>query len=364
MKSRKIFLGFLSLLFLLPLTSCSTGKRHEAEEYMLELDYHDNFKILQLSDLHIAFKDDRDRQYNHIVKTIDAAKEEAGNLDLIVISGDLFTFATKSVAKELFKVLDSCEVPWTCTFGNHDEQCYFSIDWLTGYLNELSNNFGNGSYCRFKDIQDDDVYGNANFVINLVETTDNVKHIREQVYIMDSNRYRYYSDGFGYDVIRDSQIEWYGRMADATSTKEGGAVPSVMFFHIPLVEFEACGELVEEHMEDETITTADGIEYLSGISGEGVSSPDQNSGLYDMLVEKESCRGIFVGHDHVSNWICKYSKNEKNYSMLFGYGVNTTDRVYFDEPLLGGSIYTLINPTALNACNIPAYYLTSTYANY
>jgi len=126
-------ISLLSLL-LLPLTSCVKEKEYEMKDYILELDYKENFKILQLSDLHLANKDDRERQYEFLQETIDMA-----DANMIIVTGDLFTFATKKVAKELFSFLDKQEIPWTITFGNHDEQCYFPIDWLTGYLNDLSN---------------------------------------------------------------------------------------------------------------------------------------------------------------------------------------------------------------------------------
>ena len=150
-------------LFALALTSC--GKTYEVKDYMIELNWKDNYRILQLNDIHIGNKDDLDLQFKYLKSVIE---DENVNADLIVLNGDLFTFANRATAKRLFSFMDERKVNWTVTFGNHDEQAYFSIDWLTGYLNKLNDKRASGdSYCVFKDLQDDDIMGNGNFVINL-----------------------------------------------------------------------------------------------------------------------------------------------------------------------------------------------------
>ena len=166
----------LATSFLL-LTACgSQAKTYLESDYILELPYQENFRVLQLTDLHISDKDNQDRHYAFMDLTITDSQP-----NLIVVTGDLFTFASKNTAKKLFSYLDSHNVPWTVTFGNHDEQCLFSVEWLTNYLTNY------GSNCIFKDLIDDDVYGNCNFVINLMKNDT----VFEQIFIVDSNRYNY-----------------------------------------------------------------------------------------------------------------------------------------------------------------------------
>ena len=148
----------LSALTAVLFSGCGEKVSYRTEDYVLEVDYKEDFTILQLTDVHIGNKDDRQRQYDFLDLTINDA-----DADMIIVTGDLFTFADKVTAIEFFDFLDSHGVPWTVIFGNHDEQCYFSIDWLTDQLNNY------GSNCVFKDLQDDDVFGNSNFVINLME---------------------------------------------------------------------------------------------------------------------------------------------------------------------------------------------------
>ena len=188
-------------VFALSLGACSlNGAHHEIKEYMLSIkvDPTQEYKVLQLTDLHLGDKDDLDVHFKFMDLTINDA-----NPDMIVVTGDLFTFTGKDTAKRLFYYLDSKGVPWTVTFGNHDEQTMFSVDWLTSTLNNWGGN------CFFKDIQGDDVTGYANFAINLIDKNDDTK-IHEQIIIMDSNRY-YYGKYFGYDYFKQKKgvIVWH-----------------------------------------------------------------------------------------------------------------------------------------------------------
>ena len=266
---KKTKLAVIFLLSGLALTACGS-KAYAPSEYILSLPWKDDFKIIQLSDIHLANKDDQDKQLAFLTKVINKANAN-GKADLIVTTGDLFTFADKTTAKRLFSFFDTFGIPWTVTFGNHDEQCYFSIDWLTGYLNELNSN--KDSYCIFKDIQDDNVFGNANFAISLIK--GGVAH--SQVIIMDSNRYNF-GEYIGYDYIKQDQIDWYKSITDYS--KVGGEyLTSLLFFHIPLPEFETAWKLHE----------SDPLTYPlldpNGENNESCSCPKINSGFFE---EKDS----------------------------------------------------------------------------
>lgn len=320
--------ALLSPVILLCLAACGEVK-HNISEYFLEMDYHDDFKILQLSDIHIANKDDQQRQFDFIDLTIN--DKDAKDTDLIVLSGDSFTFADKTSVKRVFSWLDSHKIPWTMTFGNHDEQTYFPIDWLTGYLNELSES--KDSYCIFKDIQDDDVFGNANFAINLKQAGD----IKYQVILIDSNRYCF-GDYWGYDKIHDNQVQWYSDLVDYTTSRAGHVVKSVAFFHIPLPEMQVAYDLALK--EKETGVDNPDVEFVRENIGEPEPcscpkiDPDIKD-LFEVMVEKQSTVAMFYGHDHVNNYAVKY----KGITMC--YGINSTDRIYFEPDRLGGQTVTL-----------------------
>ena len=294
----------------LSLSACA-GVRTDISKYILELDYKKDFRILQLTDTHIGDKDNTQLHYDFMDLTIKDA-----NPDLIVITGDVFTFASRGTAKEFFKYIDGHGIKWTLVFGNHDEQCYFSIDWLTDVLNKY------GSNCVFKDIQNDDVQGNSNFAINLMKDGKPF----EQLIMMDSNRY-YYGSYFGYDYFKQNQIDWYSRLVDYTTEQNGGTVvPSLMFYHIPLPEVRDAWAAAQE---DGTININDGE------MNEDACNPEYNSGFFQVIKDKGSTKGMYFGHDHINNFIITYQ------GIDFGYGVKSTNRVYFDDSLLGGRVITV-----------------------
>ena len=317
---KKIFFAVMIMFAVLSFTACGTQKvRHDPEDYVLETAYKDDFKILQLSDIHMANKDNQDRQFRFLKLIIEDA-----DADLIVVTGDIFTFADKATARRLFDFLDSFDTPWSVTFGNHDEQCYFPITWMTDYLNNY------GSNCLFKDIQDDDVFGSSNFAINLTNDDGTVK---EQVIIMDSNRYNY-GEYLGYDYIKQDQIDWYERLVEYTTEQnDGKIVPSILMFHIPLPEWNDAIKAAENGDPD--------AEHQYGEMNEGVSSPKYNSGFFDKILELDSTKAIMVAHDHVDNLRVKYK------GVILSYGLTSTDRIYYQEDMLGGTVVTIHDDNSL-----------------
>ena len=298
-----------SLLAVLPLsiTSCAHNIHHDISEYILTSPYKDNYRILQLTDIHMGDKDNQDEHYRFLDSVIKDA-----NADMIIVTGDVFTFASQSTAIRFFNFMESQKTPWSVVWGNHDEQVYFSIDWMTGYLNDLTNK---GGYCLFKDIQDDDITGNSNFAINLMDGST----IKEQLILMDSNRYCY-GEYIGYDYFKQNQIDWYSSLVDHTTSKAGGVVKSLMFYHIPLPE-------INDAFEQGT--------DLDGEKRENCCPPKYNSGFFDVIVERQSTNGMFFGHDHINNFNVVYK------DVLFSYGLKSDNRVYYDDDMMGGQVITI-----------------------
>ena len=312
LKHTKLIIISLILAALMLLSSCgAAGKSYAPEDYMLEMDFKDNFRILQMGDVHLANKDDRQIQYDFMTQTIEDSKA-----DLIVFTGDIFTFADKAVVKEFCKWIDAFGIPWAATFGNHDEQCYFPIDWLTSYFNKF------GSNCVFKDLQDDDVYGNANYAINLKQGGKT----QAQLIIMDSNRYDF-GEIWDYDHIKEDQIAWYESIVKTTAEQSGRTVPSVAFFHIPLPEFAVAWEEAQKNTKDAAL--------MYGEKNENVCCPPVNSGLFDKMLELGSTKAVCCSHDHINNFRVNYKGIE------LSYGINANDRIYGDYDMMGGKVIVL-----------------------
>lgn len=349
MKLNKLLM--LTPIVMLALTSCGKPHRYDSEDYVL--DYSDaanatdadvyregDFYILQLSDIHLTYLADSDIHFRFIEKTIEATskaiKKDHPNrdIDLIVITGDTFTFATKETIIETCNFFEKQGYPWTITFGNHDEQGYFSVDWMTGYLNDLSRK--TNSNLLFRDLQDDDVFGSANFFIDLNDA-------QRKIIMMDSNRYNY-GEGLGYDYIHSDQINWYQRMIQYTH-KELGA--SLAFFHIPLPEYvdaynkADADDFLKSPVYDGNGTRVDLV--TRNICGEPPSVPLVNSGFFDAITSHETgledTKGIFVGHDHINSYCCQYQKDPLN-DIVLCYGIKATNTVYYDDAYLGGQLIT------------------------
>ena len=59
MKNKLTALAFISLL---ALTACGT-KKYQPQDYILSMNYKDDFRILQLTDIHLSDKDDQQTQF-------------------------------------------------------------------------------------------------------------------------------------------------------------------------------------------------------------------------------------------------------------------------------------------------------------
>ena len=320
MKYKFTTLAFISLL---ALSACGT-REYKPQDYILEMNYKSDFRILQLTDIHLSDKDDKETQF----KFLDLLYEDANNPDLVIVTGDLFTFAGKDTAKSLFKYFDSKAIPWTVCFGNHDEQCYFSVDWMTDTLSKY------GSYCMFKDLQDDQVNGNCNFVINLKEGNK----VHDQLFVMDSNRYNFDLSQLGYDCFKQDQIDWYESVVKYTKEQNGETVNSLMFYHIPLPEVNPAWEEAKNNNA-----------VIYGEKREASCPPDHDYGFFSKIKELGSTKAMFFGHDHINNFEVDYQ------GVKFCYGIKSTDRIYHDEDMLGCQTITIHDDHSLK---IDRYYHT------
>ena len=310
-------LVILTLLSAL-LTGCRGSKKYEAAEYCSPLSWKsdEDFRILQLSDIHLSQSDIHEKHFALIDRTVKEAKP-----NLIVLNGDIFTFADKHVVKKVFSFFNDYGIPWTFTFGNHDDQGYYSDTYIQRLLS--SRKF---QHCIFKNLEDDDVTGRSNFVINLKDTSNTVLY---QVYLLDSHSYNF--DTTEYDYVKQDQIEWYERMVNYSKDTLGGgtAVPSSLYMHIGTPE---CTKAWDEVKDTENVLIGD-MQEFSG-------SPSQDLGFFQKMKELGSTKSIHVAHDHANDSVVRYQ------GMYICYGVHSTDRIYNDTEgiKLGGQV-TSINKT-------------------
>ncbi|MGN1316232.1 MAG: metallophosphoesterase [Acutalibacteraceae bacterium] len=302
-----------------------------------------DFKVLQLTDVHLGggwMSGSRDKMSLNAVATMITREKP----DLVIATGDIAypvpfqagTFNNKSGAKAFANLMETLGVYWTINFGNHDTEAYSYFD------REAISKFYSDEdfkYCLFQAGPDDvDGYGN-----HVIEVKNSQGIITQAFVLMDSQAY-ISSDYFGamqkYDNIHENQVEWYraeiARLNEENSVVLNslfGAEPceekemystvkTLAFFHIPLTETaDAWNEFAENGFED-----TENFKYIEGIIGEtgrriysGVGEDD----LFEAMLELNSTKAIFNGHDHYNNTTFSYK------DIIFSYGYSVDYLAYF-----------------------------------
>lgn len=306
-------------------------KQTDNETFSLRIPNDKDFKILQLTDLHLGFgflsgKKDK--------LALDAVRELVGRSkpDMIVLTGDsIFPFLPKTgtlnnrkQAKKLMAFLDDFEIPYTLTFGNHD--CEMGS---TCNKEELAELYKKGKYCIFTEGRKN-LTGVGNFLINL---TDDNKRVLLTLVMLDSNMYGdggwFYS---GFDCIHDDQVNWcMERMSELK--KEYPDRKAMAFFHMPLREFKEAYEKMK--LGDKRVI------YQHGSIGEeneyfGISKYEGT--FFNKAVENGVIKWMFCGHDHLNTLSLIYKGIQMTYGMSIDYlGYKGIRKSYIQR---GGTLIT------------------------
>ena len=282
-----------------------------------------DFKVMHITDIHIGG--------GFLSKTLDekalnavAAMVIKEKPDLVVATGDIAfpipyragTFNNYSGAKAFANLMESLGVYWTVTFGNHDAEVYSYFD------REAMGRFYENEdykYCLFQSGPEDvDGYGN-----HIIEVKNSDGIITQAMVMIDSQAY--VKDNLiesikgTYDNIHPNQVEWYEseiiRMNDENQkiNPDAETVKSLAFFHIPLVEMDdAWAEFVENNYND-----TENFKYVEGIiaeQGRPVCCGYGEDDMFEKMLELQSTKAMFNGHDHVNSTTFEYK------GIVFSYG--------------------------------------------
>ena len=292
------------------LSGCVGTKHYDAKEYMMTVNWKnrasEDFKILQLSDVHLSQSDTHEEHFAVIDKTIKTSKP-----NLIVLNGDIFTFADKHVVNKFFKFIDSHKIPWTFTFGNHDDQGYYADT----YIPRLMSDKEKFQFSYMKNLENDDVTGRTNFVINLKDDATN--KIVHQVYVLDSHSYNF--ETMRYDALKQDQLDWYKRVVNYSIKHFGGGAPvlSSMYLHIALPEALEPWDQSKDEKHQENLIIGD-MEEWGG-------SPKKDPGFFETIRKLNSTKSIHAAHEHANDSVMLYK------GVYICFGVHSTNRIYNDE---------------------------------
>ncbi|GLE09058.1 hypothetical protein PINS_up020624 [Pythium insidiosum] len=256
-----------------------------------------SFKVLQLADLHYtgnSSKDCRDSpagmpNCNENVMTgfvnqlLDIERP-----DFVVFSGDnveTFSSSLRRVAMDAATAgVEARKIPYAMIFGNHDDENGFSREEIVKIA--MSKPY---SYTQRGPTEVDGV---GNYEIGVQAPRDGPWGAKGKevfrMYFLDSHAYpdksKYPLVTSTYDWVKTSQIKYY-RQLSALHRSQNNLVPSVMFFHIPLIEYASNAK-----------------SRVRGAQNEGVASSKVNTNLFSTLVDLNEVKATFVGHDHVNEY--------------------------------------------------------------
>jgi hypothetical protein len=195
-------------------------------------------------------------------------------------------------AKILGKLLTETGIPWCFVFGNHDTEATSRAnkDGLADYFMSLDG-------CLFEK-GDENITGVGNYCIR-VENQDGTPCTL--LMMIDSNQYTGKSFFSGFDVIHDDQIEWYKNTVREQSA-EGELLPSLAFYHIPPKEFKEGWEKC--YRGDKSVIYHHGF-VLEKDNYFGYPKETEGN-FFKEMVEFGSCKGMFMGHDHLNTLSITY----------------------------------------------------------
>lgn len=275
---------------------------------VLKFDRNGDFKILQFTDTHINIATKSN------LKSLDIIKDviEAEKPNLVLLTGDIVTQDGPQEGYQLLsQIFNNAGVPWAVVFGNHESEGKFPRSSLAKLVETFPG-------CLNKNVGG--ITGYSNFILPILGSRNEVEAL---LYCLDSNSYSNLKPNVqGYGWFDFSQIDWYRiNSKEFTQKNQGKPVPSLAFFHIPLQEYTQAN-----HQKDSIII---------GVRTEDESSALINSGMYSAFLEFGDVMGIFVGHDHLNDYITVY------HNIALAYGRVSKAMKDAEDPLAGGRVITL-----------------------
>ncbi len=289
----------------------------ESGVYTITNDDDSDFRILQLTDIHLGGSL---LSYDKDLKALKACYRliEYTKPDLVIVTGDLcfpmgvmsFSFNNSAPVQQFAAFMRNVGIPWAFTYGNHDTET-MSITDQTG-LNELYQSL---SWDTSKNLlypySQPDVWGRNN---QLIEVRNSDGTLNQALFLVDSNAYT--GDGLNkYDFIHDDQVDWYKDNVTRLNAEEGKTVSSLAFFHIPLQQYRTAYELYE--------AGSDEVTYFFGSNDEKminkICCSDYPSAFFDVAKELGSTTAMFCGHDHYNNMSLEYQGIRLTYGMSIDY---------------------------------------------
>ena len=300
MKLKTLLCFLLCLTMLCPLVSCGASRSEQDEDLMLTMKRGAEFKIIQFADLHFGQEGE---QYHNADEARTIAfmtyLVETEKPDLIVLSGDNIMNTGVAGVKELIRIMDAYQTPYTFVFGNHDAETA-----LNGYCKRDVSDYleqSESPYLLYRsgyiDDSNENRYGNFSISMTDNETGD----LLGAIVIVDTGTYDYAADR--YQTITEGQVDWYKseieRLNKIYSRQKNNAheiIPTLTYGHMQLPEL---------FVAYQKAANADGATFvyeqeLGGWMANAVlgSAGAESSLFYSAMKEMGSAKSYLCGHMH------------------------------------------------------------------
>ena len=247
---------------------------------------------------------------------------------LIIITGDIVYGEfddSGRILREFASFMDSLDIPWAPTFGNHDKESKIGID-------AICDIFKSSDRCLFATETEDFADGESNYSVKIYQDGELI----QVVYMLDSKGC---TSATSEELRRPQQItEGQCRFVEETAAtakaEAGKTVSAIAAWHIPTVE-------VREALEEKGYPYNDG--FVIGVT---VPAHDGDFGAFyekkwkpapspENFAERlynSGVWGVFLGHDHLVNASVLW----KNIRWTFGLKTATYD--YRPSGSIGGTL--------------------------
>ncbi len=267
------------------------------------------FKIVQFTDAHIKPGDPAsDVVFETVAKVLDTEKP-----DLVVLTGDIVTGQPAQKGWDAITALIiQRKIPFATVLGNHDDEQDLTRAQLAQQVEKKPFSLMVG--------KTENVSGYGNYVIPIRSAVG--KSAAENLYFMDSNAYTTIEGVGTYGWFKNDQVQWFRDQSKKISkANDGKTIPALAFFHIPLPEYN------QAYRNEKNPPI--------GVRLENEASPTLNSGMFAAMLESGDVTGMFVGHDHINDYVSYL------YGVALCYGRFTGGKTTYGDLPNGGRIIEL-----------------------
>lgn len=297
----------------------------------------DDAKIINFTDLHIHSADDL-AEGSSLRKTLTTAMTEASP-DLVTISGDAAWYEASMPEnyilngyQDLCNFMDTFEVPYFFTFGNHDRE-YATVTDLKAIID-------NSKYGKIA-LSPNGVGHDVNYSIDIYNKNDELIHT---LIIMDTGSYKGFSlsklttvtnpiagvpyneyqgskiyGTYFYDNCDLTQVDWYENEISRILNKSDRVSnsKSSLVIHIPFIEYHFAFEKYQNAVNNADTETIDSMQLIGKNTMSGSGACGAQFGFFDKIKTLGNTASVTCGHDHKNSFSLLYD------GVRLTYGVKT-----------------------------------------